>query len=287
MSVTINTNIASMIAQYNLGKNTTSLNKTTERLASGLKINHSSDDSAGLSISEKLRTQCRGLQRASENAQDGINLLQIAEGGLEVIVENIQRIRELTVQAANDTNSSIERNAIKEEVKSRIDDIHRVKAATNFNNITLLDGSVSKYVLRVGANSDTTANTLDITDALDNAVHTFLSNYGTAGAISTAFASGTNARAFIFRLDEALASAFGQRAKIGAYQGRLQSTVTNLEVSRENMLSAESRIRNVDIAESTGELAKWQLLQQASMNVVAQANQMPALAIELLKQSAF
>lgn len=285
MGLTINTNIASLIAQYNLGKNTTNMNKTSERLASGLKINHASDDAAGLSISETLKTQIRGIQRASENSQDGINLLQITEGSLNVIVENLQRIRELTVQAANDTNSSQERNAIKLEVQSRVEDIQRIKDSTIFNNITLLNGSVSSYILRIGPNSDNDTNTLDISPALKEVLVTFLSVDATTTGLSTAYASGTGARQFLNNLDEAIKQVISQRGTVGALQARLESTTTNLAISKENLLSAESRIRNVDIAEATAEYTKNQIILEASINVIAQTNNMPALAIELLRQS--
>jgi flagellin len=283
MGLTINTNIASLIAQYNLGKNTTNLNKTTERLASGLKINHASDDAAGLSISETLKTQIRGVTKASENAQDGINLLQISEGALTVIMDNLQRIRDLTVQAANDTNSSVERNAIKTEVASRIEDIQRIKDSTTFNSIVLLDGSVSQYFLRIGPNSDNATNTLDISNALQNTLQTFLSIEANTAAISAAYLDGTGARQFLADLDTAVAQVNQQRATIGALQSRLESTTMNLNVSKENLLSAESRIRNVDISSETAELAKNQILQQASVTVMAQSNQMPSIALDLLK----
>jgi flagellin len=284
MGLTINTNIASLIAQYNLNKNTNNLNKATERLASGMKINRSSDNAAGLSISEKLKTQIRGIEQASDNAQDGINLLQIAESALAVVIENLQRIRELSVQAANDTNSTSERNAIKLEVQSRIEDVQRIRNATNFNNIKLLDGSVSQYVLRIGPNSDNATNTLDISPALQDNLLTFLTNDANTAALSAAFADGTGARQFLSPLDQAIEKVIEQRSTIGAFQSRLESTVMNLDISRENILSAESRIRNVDIAEATAEMTKNQILQQASVNVMAQANQMPAIALDLLNK---
>lgn len=286
MGLTINTNVASLIAQYNLSKNTKALNKTTEQLASGQRINHSADDATGLSISEKMRSQIRGIAKASENAQDGVNLLQVAEGGISVIVENLQRIRDLTIQAANDSNSSVERNSIKIEVQLRIKDIQSIKAATNFNGIALLDGSVSNYTLRVGAGSNTASNSLDISDALKDIVATFVSTNVLTAAISAAYASGTAARQFLDQIDEALIAVGAQRSTLGALQNRLQSTVINLGVFSENLTAAESRIKNVDIAQVTAELTRNQILQQASVSILAQANQMPALAVDLIKQSA-
>ena len=285
MGLTINTNIASLIAQYNLNKNTQALNKTTEQLASGKRINHSSDDAAGLSISEKLRSQIRGIKKAGENAQDGVNLLQVAEGGISIILENLQRIRELTVQAANDSNSSAERESIRIEVELRIKDIDRIKKATNFNQIALLEGSVSSYTLRIGPGSNLVTNTLDISSALQDIVSTFMNFYATASAISSAYLNGTSARQFLDRIDSALAKVLTQRSKLGALQNRLEGTVNNLEVFSENLTAAESRIRNVDIAEATAELTRNQILQQASVSILAQANQTPSLAVDLLQQS--
>lgn len=285
MSLTINTNVASLIAQYNLSRNIKSLNKTTEKLSTGQKINNSSDDAAGLSISEKLRTQIRGSQKASENAQDGINLLQVAEGSISTVLENLQRIREITVQAANDTNTSVERAAIRMETATRIADIDRLRRATNFNGINLLDGSHSSYILRIGPNSNSATNTIDIASALQNMLPTFLSVQTTTTALSNAFLSGTNARGFLNTLDNAIKTIIDQRANIGALQNRLQSTHQNLETYRENIMAAESRVRNVDIAAITAELAKNQILQQASVSVMSQANQLPGIAIELLKNS--
>ncbi len=285
MSLTINTNVASLIAQYNLNQNANKLTKSSERLASGLRINHASDDAAGLSISESLRGQIRGTQKASENAQDGTNLLQIAEGALSVITEHLQRIREMTVQAANDTNSSVERQAIKIEVESRIEAINLIKSSTNFNNITLLDGSTSSYVLRIGAGSDTATNTLDISDALDNVIANFLSAEATAGALSNAFSDGVGCRSFLGELDTALKDLLTQRSVLGAYQSRLESTILNLAISKENLLSTESRIRDVDIAEETANMTTYEILREASISILSQANNLPAAAINLLNSS--
>lgn len=285
MALTINTNIASLIAQVNLGRNTRNLDKTTERLSTGLKINHAADDAAGLSISETLRTQTTGLQRAKENAQEGINLLQIAEGTLATTISNLQRIRELTVQAANDTNTSVERSAIRAEVESRLEAIRNSKASTSYNKIVLLDGSVSSYFLRIGPNSDTATNSLDISNALRELLPAFLSTQTNPTALSSAFTSGDGARSFIDDVQTALENVIDQRATLGALQSRLESTILNLEISRENLTSAKSRIRDVDISEETAERTKQQILQQASLNVLSQANQTPTIALNLLNSA--
>lgn len=285
MGLVITTNISALITSYNLGKNSKELTKATERLASGYKINHASDNAAGLSISEKLRTQIRGTKQAVENSQDGINLLQVTEGALSVLVENLQRIRELSIQAANDTNSSVERNAIKAEVESRVADINRIVNSTSFNGINLLDGSMSQYILRTGPNSDNTTNTLDISSALGQTLTTFLSTETTAGALSNAFLNGTNARSFIDTIDTAIEQIVSKRGELGALQVRLSSNILNLEISTENLTSTESRIRDIDISQITSEVAKKQMLQQASVSVMSQANQLPSLALNLLSQS--
>lgn len=162
MGLVINTNIPSLVAQRNLRQNTNNLNKSLERLASGYKINRAADNAAGLSISETLRGQIRGTEVAVANTQDGVNILQIGESALSIMGENLQRIRELTVQAANDTNSSIERRAIAQEVQERLNDIDRIARTTKGNNVFLLDGNATNFTLQVGANSDADTDTINI-----------------------------------------------------------------------------------------------------------------------------
>lgn len=285
MGLTINTNIASQIAQMNLSKNTKNVLKVNERLSTGLRLNHASDDAAGLSISERLTSQIQGLHRAASNAQDGISLLQITEGALSTMVENLQRIREITVQAASDTYSSTERQAVKGEVEARIADIQMTKDATQFNRITLLDGTVSSYMLRVGANADNATNTLDISGALINTLAQFLSTDTTTGALSNAFADGDGARAFLGQIDDALKNILNQRSTLGALQSRLESTIVNLQISEENYSAANSRIKDIDIASATADSTKYQILQQASVSILSQTNQLPSIAIALLQSS--
>lgn len=285
MGLTINTNIASLIAQMNLSKNTRNVVNTNERLSTGLRLNHASDDAAGLSISERLRTQIEGAGRAASNAQDGISLLQITEGALGTMVENLQRIREITVQAASDTYSTTERQAIKGEVEARIADIQMTKDATSFNKITLLDGTVSSYMLRVGANADNATNTLDISDALINTLAQFLSTDTATAPLSNAFADGTGARSFLGDIDAALENILNQRSTLGALQSRLESTIVNLKISEENYSAANSRIKDIDIAKASADATKYQILQQASVSILSQTNQLPSIAISLLQGS--
>lgn len=284
MGLVINTNIPSLIAQRNLSQNTQNLNKSLERLASGYKINRAVDDAAGLSISESLRGQIRGTEKAIGNTQDGVNILQIAEGALSVIGENLQRIRELTVQAANDTNSTNERNAIKAEVKARIDDIDRIAQTTKGNNVYLLNGLSTQFTLQIGANSTAATNTLNLGPIFQKSTASALFSTGTMTAdVSAAYVSGGSCRNFLADIDRAINNVFSRRSTLGAYQNRLESTVQSLSITVENLRASESRIRNVDIASETATLTKNQILQQASTSILAQANQTPALAMQLLK----
>ncbi len=286
MGLILNTNVPSLIAQRNLLNNSRAVQSSFEKLSSGLRINRAADDAAGLNISETLKTQIRGNQKAVANAQDGVNILQIAEGALSVIGENLQRIRELTVQAANDTNSSVERRAIVLEVQSRLDDIDRIAESTRSNNLNLLDGSQTTYLLQIGANSDPDQNTLDIGTVLARSSASALGI--TNGTIVSATAGGiygsnTNARNFLDLVDTALENLFTRRSEIGALQNRLQSTIESLSIAVENLQSTNSRIRDLDIASESAILTRNQILQQSALSVLSQANQGPTLALQLLQ----
>jgi len=286
MSIVVNNNIASLIAQRNLSTNSTNLVKSIERLSSGYRINRASDDAAGLSISENLRGQIRGNKQAINNIQDGINMLQIAESSLSVINENIQRIRELAVQAANDTNSSVEKDAILCEVNARLADIDRIAKATKFNNIKLLDGTASA-VLQVGADSELSTNTIEIENsvlsrATVSCIGTTASVNGLALTATGATWSSNGIRLYIDVLDAALSDITTRRSNLGAYQNRLESALENLTIMNENIQNAESRVRDLDVAKETANMTKYQILQQASASVLAQANALPQVALKLL-----
>ena len=285
MGLVLTTNVPSLIAQRNLAKNSQAVQLSYEKLSTGLKINHAGDDVAGLSISETILTQIRGNQKAITNAQDGANILQIAEGALGVVVENLQRIRELTIQSANDSNSSIERRAIALEVQSRLDDIDRIAITTRSSNVNLLDGSKSNYYLQIGANSNTAQNTLDIGNILTNSMATALGIKGVTVTVSAggAFRTNSSARDFLTYVDSALTNVFTRRSNIGAMQNRLGSVVQSLSVSIENLKYTNSRIRDLDIADETAKLTQAQVLQQAALNVLAQTNQLPNLSLKLLQ----
>jgi flagellin len=281
MPLVINTNVSSLNAQRALSRNTTALGKSLEKLSSGFKINRAGDDAAGLQISEILRGQIRGSMKALENTQSGLSVLQIADGSLEMITENIQRIRELTVQGANDTNDTAQRTAIAQEINARRADIDRIANASQFNNKVLLDGSQSAantFVLQVGPNDAAGADEIDISTAFDDAQS---ANLGIAAAV--AFANNAAGQAYLTTVDTALDAVNTQRATIGSFMNRLESAASNLQNSIENLSAAESTIRNTDVAMESANMTRNQILQQASTTILAQANQSPQLALKLLQ----
>jgi len=287
MGLVINTNVSSLVAQRNLANNSAKVKSSFEKLASGLRINRAADDAAGLSISETLKTQIKGNQKAVANAQDGVNILQIAEGALSVIGDNLQRIRELTVQAANDTNATIERTAIAQEIAERMKDVNRIALSTRGSNVHLLNGTMTAFNLQIGANSDTTTNVLNIGPVMGNATCESLGFSTNITAISAgaggALSSGTACRTLLVDIDDAITSVSERRSQLGALQNRLESTIESLSVSIENLKSTNSRIRDLDIAAESAEMTKNQILQQSALSVLAQANQAPSLALQLLQ----
>jgi flagellin len=287
MPLVVNTNVSSLLAQRNLTNNTSAVNKSIERLSSGYRINRAADDSAGLTISETLRGNVRGLKVALQNAQDGISILQIAEGTLSVVSENLQRIRELTVQAANDTNSTDQRGAIVQEIQTRLRDNERIVQASQFNGIKLLDGSATNARLHIGYGAESTLNTLNISSALASSDSTALTLLGSSSkfqAISSiSFQSGNDARNFLLDLDKSIGKVSSRRSLIGAYQNQLDSSIQNISLGLENFTSSESRIRDLDVAAESANLTKNQILQQASVSILSQANQIPNLVLKLLQ----
>jgi flagellin len=285
MGIVINTNVQSLNSQRLLGSNTVNLGKSLERLSSGFRINKASDDAAGLQISETLRSQIRGSDKAIDNVQDGINVLNTADGAFGTVTNSLQRVRELLVQGANDTLSATQRSSIGSEVKQLVSDITRVSKATQFNGKNLLDGSQTTFSIQVGANSTGSTNTINIASAASTnpfgSVGGSALGLGSSGGL-LAFASNVSARAAISRVDTALATVNGRRAAIGALTNRLESTSNNLSIAVENFSASESRIRNVDVAKESANLTRNQILQQASATILAQANQAPQLALKLL-----
>ncbi len=286
MGITVNTNVQSISSQRLLSRNTMQLNKSFEKLSSGFKINRASDDAAGLQISETLRSQIRGTQRALDNTQDGINLLNIIDGTFQTITDNLQRMRELSVQAANDTYSAEQRSAITIEIRQLAEDLDRIAAATTFNGRQLLDGGITSYYLQVGANSDSSVDRINIADiggANPFSSVTASAVFEVAGITALGFQSNISSIQSLSRIDVALQKIGNRRASLGAMINRLESSSRNLSIANENFSASESRIRNTDVARESADLTKNQILQQASAQVLSQANQLPQLALRLLQ----
>ncbi|MFN8614455.1 MAG: flagellin [Vampirovibrionales bacterium] len=277
MSLVINTNTSAINSQRNLGYNTTMLNRSIERLSSGYRINRAGDDAAGLQISENLRAQYRGAQKALDNVQDGMNVLNIADGGLQSITDNLQRMRELVVQAGNDTNGTSSRTAIKAEIDQLISEITRISDSTKFNGVGLLDGSTATINLQVGPNG-TAANDVIAVAAFGDIDATALGTT-TAAIVVT---SNANALTSLGLIDTAIGTVNTRRSTIGSIYNRLEKTANSLSLSIENTQAAESRIRNVDVAKESAELTRFQILQQSAAAMLAQANQTPSIALKLL-----
>lgn len=270
-------NLSAANTNRQLGITTNGLQKSTEKLSSGYKINRAADDAAGLSISEKMRNQIRGLNKASDNAQDGISLVQTAEGALNEVHSMLQRMSELSVQAANGTNATTDRAALNDEVKQLKTEIKRVASTTQFNKMDILKGdfsSTANKTLQVGANQDQTI-TIEIA-ALTAVVDDALRDDLTIGTASTAQSS-------ISRVQSAIEALSKTRSKLGALQNRLEHTVANLDNISENTQSAESRIRDTDMAEEMVQYSKNNILQQAGQSMLAQANQANQGVLSLLQ----
>ena len=264
-------NLSAMNTNRQMGVVSSSLQKSTEKLSSGYKINRAGDDAAGLSISEKMRSQIRGLNKASSNAQDGISLIQVAEGALNETHSILQRMNELATQAANDTNTSVDRTAIKNEMDQLTSEINRIQSTTQFNTMNLLDGSFTSKNLQVGALS---GQTIKISVTKMSA-----SNIGVSGL---AVSSNVKAGEAMSKIQLAIQSVSSQRSKLGAIQNRLEHTINNLNTTSENTSAAESRIRDTDMASEMVEYSKNNILQQAGQSMLAQANQANQGVLSLL-----
>ena len=281
----INNNLMAMNAQRYLGVNNTNTQKSIEKLSSGYRINRAGDDAAGLSISEKMRAQIRGLKMASKNSQDAISLIQTAEGALNETHSILQRMREIAVQAATDTNDTEDRTALLDEIKQLTDEIQRISTQTQFNGKTLLDGTQSALKFQIGANKDQSI-TLSIGDMGAGATGLNLATVesdGTISAYSLSIDTNENASAAVDTIDAAIEKVSTERSKLGAYQNRLEHTINNLNTSAENLTAAESRIRDVDMADEMMEYTKNNILTQAATAMLAQANQAPQSVLQLLQ----
>lgn len=264
MSAVINTNIASLNAQRNLGASQSSLNTSIQRLSSGLRINSAKDDAAGLAIATRMGAQVKGMDVAIRNSNDAISFLQTAEGGLSTATDTLQRMRELAVQAANGSYSSGDRANLDAEYQQLSSELTRLSTATKFNGQAAFG---TGYTFQVGA------------DATDTISVSSVSAVTQGGAITSASA----ASAAITAIDAQLDTANTSRATLGAYQNRFQSVISNLQVASENMSAAKSRIMDTDFASETANMTRSQILQQAGTAMLAQANQLPNTALTLLK----
>ena len=268
-------NLTAMNANRQLGITTGQQAKSSEKLSSGYRINRAADDAAGLTISEKMRSQIRGLNKASDNAQDGISLIQTAEGALNEAHSILQRMNELATQAANDTNTTSDRNAIQAEIDALTSEIDRIASTTQFNTQNLLSGGFTQKNLQVGALS---GQKISITIKAMNASGLGITA-GTNNVVSTFAKAGVAMKA----IQDAISSVSKQRSALGALQNRLEHTVANLDNVAENTQSAESRIRDTDMAEEMVEYSKNNILAQAGQSMLAQANQSTQGVLSLLQ----
>ena len=272
MGLRINQNIAAMNSYRNLSVTDGQMAKSLEKLSSGFRINRAADDAAGLAISEKLRGQVNGLNKASENAQNGISLIQTAEGALNESHAILQRVRELAVQSANDTNTDDDRAQIQKEVAQLTEELTRISTATEFNGQKLLDGTFTAKTFQIGANATQTIG-VSITNQ----------DAATLGVGTVDVSTKAGAEAALTAADTAIENVSNTRAELGAKQNRLEHTVNNLNVAAENLAASESRIRDTDMAKEMMSFTRAQILSQAGTAMLAQANQAPQSVLGLLQ----
>jgi flagellin len=277
MGLRINTNVPSLVAQRNLRSTRGSLDKSLERLSSGSRINHAGDDAAGLAISESLRAQIRGISQAERNAQDGVSMVQVAEGALAEVSNLLIRMRELAVQAASDTVGPNERRFLDVEFKQALEEIDRIAHSTEYNGVRLLDGSAPTFEIQIGTGNNPMIDRVRLFDAGASDC-----NVVSLGLNLTAVSDKPSAQNSLGSIDQALSTVTSTRAEFGAMQNRLQSVITNIGISKENLASANSRVRDADLAEEVSELTKNQILMQAGVSVLAQANNAMKSTLSLL-----
>ena len=265
-------NLSAMNTNRQMGVVTSALQKSTEKLSSGYKINRAGDDAAGLSISEKMRSQIRGLNKASDNAQDGISLIQVAEGALNETHSILQRMNELATQAANDTNTSTDRTAIKAEIDQLTSEINRIQSTTQFNTQNLLDGKFTGKNLQIGSLKGQT-----IKISISNM------NAKTLGVSGLTVDKNSTAGVSMSKIQAAIDKVSTQRSNLGALQNRLEHTINNLDTTSENTSAAESRIRDTDMADEMVRYSKNNILSQAGNSMLAQANQQTQGVLSLLQ----
>ncbi|MCR9203990.1 MAG: flagellin [Halobacteriovoraceae bacterium] len=280
MGLRINTNVASLNAQRNLRGTRLSMNKSLEKLSSGQRINRAGDDAAGLAISENLKAQVRGLKQAERNAEDGISLVQIAEGALSEVSNILIRLRELSVQAASDTIGATERKFLNVEFEQLTSEIDRIANSTEFNRVPLLNGTGAVFDIQIGTRNDPISDRLTF-DASSADV-----NVAALGLNLASVADKISAQNSLSAIDQSIISVSGIRADFGALQNRLQSTVNNIAVSIENLSAANSRVRDTDVAAETAELTRNNILMSAGTSVLSQANASTKTALSLIQSAA-
>ena len=287
MPQTINTNIISLNAQRNLAGSQASLSSSMQRLSSGLRVNSAKDDAAGMAIAERMTAQIRGMTVGARNANDGISMAQTAEGALGKVSDAFQRMRELAVQSANDTNSKGDKDSLDKEFGELAKEIQRVLGGTTFNGLAILGDDAKAQVFQVGANTggnDTVSiTTSNLTTNADITVVAGADNSGGSRAKIDKDASNGDIKTVIDNIDTALNTINGERATLGASQSRFESVISNLQISIETQSAARSRIIDTDFAAETANLSRSQILQQAGNAMIAQANQLPQQVMQLLR----
>ncbi|GAB4140375.1 MAG: flagellin [Planctomycetota bacterium] len=276
MGLRVNSNIASLNAQRSLSNTTERLQANYRRLSTGLRISTAADDAAGLAISERFRAQIRSTNQAIRNAQDGISLTQTGEGALNEVSNILIRMRELAIQANNGTVSAADRNTLNQEFTDLINEIDRIARSTTFNGVQLLDGTGSTITFQVGTGITTGIDTIQLSTANTLA--------GSLALSSLDIGSGGSPTTAITAVDAAINTVSRVRGQFGAAQNRLTATIQNLQIQAENMSAAESRIRDVDVAVETASLTRNQILQQAAIAILGQANTQPQAALQLLQR---
>ena len=308
MSLFVNTNLNSMIAQRSLNSATNSLQKAITRLSTGYRVNQAGDDAAGLCVAQGLETQIRGNKRAMLNVEDGLNMMYIVEGGMAAVTEDLQRIRELCIQAANGVYSQDQQQTLMNEIKERLADIDVIANTTVFNGLKLTNGSTQSIILQSGSGSNEANNTIDVSSAMTNMLCTALGialdivgmdqnpadladDYMTdtydpqdPPEVNAKNWDNEAIRAYIAKLDTAIDTISKNRSQLGAYENRLQSASENLTTMNENYERSKSQIMDCDMAEESANMVKYQVLQQTSAAMLAQANQIPSIALQLLGQ---
>lgn len=274
MALSITSNTVSLTAQRNVGKTQRALQGNMSRLSSGMRINEAADDAAGLGISEKLRSQIVSLSQAGRNANDGVSMIQVAEGAMNEQAGIVTRLRELAVQASNGTLGTDERGFIDAEKTELMSELDRISSVTDFNGVKMLGAGAGTVTMQVGA-ANTANDRIDITFTQTDTA--------TLGLTGLDLSTAANAQAALDTIDTAVTNLSTARATVGAGQNRLVVAMNNLSVAHENLSAADSRIRDVDVAEETAKMTRNQILSQAGVAVLSQANQLPQAALSLLR----